>query len=48
MTQINIHINIQDKTLEETILLRERIQQFLDNEPAAKLLSFHFIEQEDS
>lgn len=46
MTQVNIHINIQDMTLEETVLLRARIQQFLDNEPNAKLVSFQFVEQE--
>lgn len=46
MTKVNIHIFLADQTLEETVALRARIQQFLDNEPDAKLLTFSYVEEE--
>lgn len=46
-TKIQIHIYVQNKTWQEAEAIRVKIEQFLANEPDAKLLTFQFIEEGD-
>ena len=44
-TKVNIHINVNDMTIAEFETLRTKIQNFLDTEPDAKLLTYSFVEE---
>lgn len=44
-TKVNIHLFIQDLTLEELEALRQKVQSFLNAEPRAKLLTFSYTEE---
>lgn len=41
----NIHLYVEDLTLEELVALRQKVQQFLDAETRAKLLTFQATEE---
>lgn len=43
--KVNIHLFVDGLTLEELVALRAKVQQFLDNEARAKLLSFQATEE---
>ena len=45
MTKVNVHIYVEDLTLEELGALRAKVQNFLDSEVRAKLLTFSYIEE---
>ncbi len=43
--KVNIHLHVEGLTLEELVALRQKIQQFLDAEERAKLLTFQATEE---
>ncbi len=43
--KVNIHLYVEDLTLEELVTLRQKIQQFLEAESRAKLLTFQATEE---
>ena len=45
MVKVNIHLHVEDLTLEDLVALRQKIQQFLEAESRAKLLTFQATEQ---
>ncbi len=45
MLKANIHIHVEDLTLEDLVALRAKVQQFLDAETRAKLLTFQAVEE---
>ena len=45
MVKVNIHLHVENLTLEELVALRQKIEQFLEAESRAKLLTFQATEQ---
>jgi hypothetical protein len=43
----NVHLHVADLTLQEVEALRAKIQNFLDAESRAKLLTFAVTEEDD-
>lgn len=45
MIKANIHLHVEDLTLEDLVALRQKVQAFLDAEGRAKLLLFQATEE---
>jgi len=43
--KVNIHLHVDGLTLEELVALRLKVQQFLDAEERARLLTFQATEE---